>query len=153
MNARAAILLLMSTHSVLALDIRDALGQVESSNNDHAIGKAGEVSRFQILPSVWRTYEKKFNPTDQILAWTVAQKCLKARSKRFESNTGSKPTPNELYALWNAPGVFASRSYQFGKLPPVIRARAERFANLIEKPYAQTKPDRQNPQHPHPSSR
>ena len=31
-----------------------ALGMIESGNNDRGIGRAGEVSRFQIHPAVWR---------------------------------------------------------------------------------------------------
>src|SRR6266516_276163 len=33
-----------------------ALGMIESGNDDRGVGRAGEVSRYQIHPTVWRSY-------------------------------------------------------------------------------------------------
>src|SRR5881394_336850 len=35
-----------------------ALGMIESGNDDRGIGRAGEVSRYQIHPAVWRNYSE-----------------------------------------------------------------------------------------------
>ena len=40
--------------AVLDLHRRLALGMIETGNRDDEIGGAGEVSRYQIMPSVWR---------------------------------------------------------------------------------------------------
>jgi len=39
------------------MDRLDALSEIESHNNDHAIGKQLEVSRYQILPAFWEECE------------------------------------------------------------------------------------------------
>src|ERR1700744_5210994 len=35
-----------------------ALGMIETGNDDGAIGLAGEISRYQLSPSVWKCYSK-----------------------------------------------------------------------------------------------
>ncbi|HXG49204.1 MAG TPA: hypothetical protein VNO52_16390, partial [Methylomirabilota bacterium] len=40
----------------VGFSLLEALSLIESGNNDRAIGRAGEVSRYQILPTVWRRY-------------------------------------------------------------------------------------------------
>src|SRR5262245_50543789 len=34
----------------------DAIAMIETGNNDEVIGSAGEVSRYQIKPRIWREY-------------------------------------------------------------------------------------------------
>ena len=60
--------------------IIDCLIQKESSGNQGAIGKAGEIGILQFMPSTWELFNKKYgfdlsinNPDDQIF---LAQKML-----------------------------------------------------------------------------
>src|ERR1700720_924076 len=41
---------------VQAMERWKALSQIESGDNDRALGLAGEISRYQIRPDVWRQY-------------------------------------------------------------------------------------------------
>jgi hypothetical protein len=128
MKALTMFLLLSSTPvPVHALSIRDALGQIESGNNDHATGKQGEVSRFQIKPSVWGRLTNLKCYSNPDFAWEIAQHILTERSKHFEERHKRKPTARELYALWNAPAQAMAL-----KLSKSVADRADRFANLVE---------------------
>ena len=128
---KALMFLLASIVSVNSMTIRAALSQVESGDNDSAIGTHGEVSRFQIMPHVWRTFGRKLNPRKADAAWFVAEKVLEARTMYFEGAFGRKPTARELYALWNAPGMLAHARGNLTLLPKKIQERCERFENLV----------------------
>src|SRR6266567_952502 len=39
-----------------AMDRWSALSQIESGDNDKAVGRLGEISRYQILPDVWSAF-------------------------------------------------------------------------------------------------
>src|SRR2546426_8121216 len=47
-----------------ALTVREALGMIESGNNDRAVGRAGEISRYQIKKNVWRKYSSSSRYSD-----------------------------------------------------------------------------------------
>jgi hypothetical protein len=124
--------------SASAMSVKEALGQIETGANkpersaaDFARGPAGEISRYQLLPSVWRAYGggDATNPTN---AWEVASRVIRDRSADFERAVHRPPTPRELYVLWTAPGQFAKRNYDWQRLSPAVRERSERFANLVE---------------------
>ena len=124
--------------SASAMPVQEALGQLETGANkpeqcaaDFARGPAGEVSRYQLLPSVWRAYGGD-DPTHPMQAWAVAALVIQDRSAAFERAVHRPPTPRELYALWTAPGQFAKRDYNWQRLSPAVRERSERFANLME---------------------
>lgn len=121
-------LLLSSTPvSVHALTICDALGQIESGNNDHVTGKQGEISRYQIKPSVWGRLTNLKCYSNPDFAWEIAQHILTERSKHFEERHKRKPTIRELYICWNAPAQAMG-----GKISRAVAERADRFANLVE---------------------
>ncbi len=124
--------------SALAMSVKEALGQIETGADqpeqcaaDYARGPAGEISRYQLLLSVWRAYGggDATNPTN---AWAVASIVILERSAAFERAMHRPPTPRELYALWTAPGQFAMRGYDWQRLSPAVRERSQRFENLIE---------------------
>jgi len=102
-----------------------ALGMVESGNNDYTVGIHHEVSRYQILPCVWKKYalpdERYQHPRD---ALSVAQRIMWARVIEFERCTGTAPTNFQLYVLWNAPRDVMHPSR-------IVAARATRFCNLL----------------------
>ena len=37
-----------------AMDRWAALSQIESGDDDHAVGAAGEISRYQLKPEIWQ---------------------------------------------------------------------------------------------------
>lgn len=111
---------------VKAMPIRDALGQIESADRDNAKGRAGEVSRYQIMPAVWSRYSTNRNYSDPETAWSVASRILKDRTDRFEKRMGRPITSFEIYVLWNAPAQLTRN-----KVSRVVAERAQRFENLV----------------------
>ncbi len=114
-----------------ALSIEEALGMIESGNNDRAVGKAGEISRYQIKKDIW--WKHSASPTfwDRNEAWRVAEKVLAQRMADYHRYTGRAPDPFDIYVLWNAPGQFRTVRYQKQRISPVVSERAARFANLL----------------------
>ncbi len=111
-----------------------ALAQIESGhlkNPDAAHGLAGEVSRFQILPGVWRSYSRSKNYSDPKVAWQVAHQILRDRQQWFILATGRAPTPFDLYVLWNKPGLYERVQFNRRRVPQRLRDVAERFENLV----------------------
>ncbi len=122
-----------------ALTVREALAMVETGAEhptrcaaDSVIGGSGEVSRFQIMPDVWRGYSKSDDYNDPETSWKVAQKILDERAKWFQRVTGREPNKIELYVLWNKPGHFESTGFKLSRVKPLYRERAERFSNLCQ---------------------
>src|SRR5947208_10167764 len=124
MRRTIAVAVLAMAISAQAMSVKEALAQLETGASkpeqcpaDFACGPLGEVSRYQIQPSVWRAYDggDATNPTN---AWAVASAVLRDRSAVFKREVHREPTPRELYALWNAPGQFAERGYDLRRLNP-----------------------------------
>jgi hypothetical protein len=112
-----------------------ALGQIESNDNDHAIGAHGEVSRYQIMPAVWRQHQHApiHKASDPRVSTAIARAELTNRIRFFFSHTHREPTPFDLYVLWNY-GIVLYYQHNFDPthIPATIRERATRFANLYE---------------------
>jgi hypothetical protein len=122
----AILLFLISSFSLTAMDRWNALSQLESGNDDSAVGAAGEISRYQIKPELWRKHATADldwrKSTDALL---VAKQIMQDRCSRFEASFHRRPTNLEFYILWNAPGKIESPSKS-------ILQRAERFCNLLQ---------------------
>ena len=103
----------------------NALGMIESGNNDKARGRSGEVSRYQIMPSVWRAY-RGGNPRNEDEAARVASKIMSDRIERFQTVHGRKPTFRECYTLWNKP----SKAMRLAASAVDLK-RGERFEALV----------------------
>lgn len=104
---------------------------------DFKVGASKEISRYQLLPSVWRAGMKKAGlseakTTDPIAARLIARTIWEERRQRFAKKAKREPSSREWYALWNAPGAFEKAGFQFEKLSKAVRERSERFANLVE---------------------
>lgn len=110
-----------------------ALSLHESNNNDFAVGKRGEVSRYQVMPQIWRMATLSRNWRSPAIANSVACKIIRERWTWFKNGTKREPTPQEFYAMWNAPGLFMVRSYRLESMPPEIQERCERFARTLQK--------------------
>jgi len=109
-----------------AMDRWSALSQIESGNNDRAVGRAGEISRYQIKPKIWAHYAPDKadwgKPQDSL---AVVKEAMQARCRAFERSFHRPPTDFEFYVLWNAPA-------QIRHPTKSVSARAKRFCNLVE---------------------
>lgn len=124
------------SHKPAVLDNRRlyALGAIETGNNDNEIGQAGEVSRYQIMPSVWKHYNHSSYYEDPQVSRTVAQQHWSSLRASFMKKTGREPDSFDMYVLWNTCyGYYASKGFHPGRLDPVVRDRAQRFVNLVER--------------------
>jgi hypothetical protein len=110
-----------------------ALGMIETGNNDGAIGGLGEVSRYQIMPSVWKHYSTSRSYRNLDVATEVARQHWTSLYEYFKNKTEREPTNFDMYVLWNTRhGHYAAKEFTPARLNPVIRDRAQRFANLVE---------------------
>jgi len=112
-----------------AMDRFAALSMLESGDNDKAVGAFGEVSRYQMTPSVWKKYSNvTLRPTDPIDAEIVAGYVMQDRCADYENIFGRHPNDFAWYLLWHRPAVIISHNTRH-----ITRAeldRAKRFANL-----------------------
>lgn len=112
-----------TVQSARAMDRWAALSMIESGNDDSAIGSVGEVSRYQIRPTLW----PGGNPLNATLALGAAQKIMQPRLAKFERTHSNRlPTDFEFYVLWNAP-------QQINHPCKAVAERAHRFANLVQR--------------------
>lgn len=75
-----------------------ALSQIESGDNDKAIGQHFEVSRYQILREYWPPGLDWENPQ---VALRVAQDIMHERCQRFYVRHNRQPTAREWVRLWH----------------------------------------------------
>jgi len=120
------------------MSLRDSLAMFESGAtqphrcaSDKLRGNSGEVSRFQIMPEVWREYSRSREYENPEVAWSVAERILQDRIRLFIDRTGRNPDALEIYLLWNKPGHFYSVGFSSKRVRPEFKRRAERFANLL----------------------
>jgi hypothetical protein len=116
---------------VSGMDRLDALSQIESRNNDLAIGAQKEVSRFQILPAFWQQAHVVWRPTDPSVAGIVVSRIMEARSRVFEARYHRAPTDFEYYILWHRPACLIGRRVP-RQLTSVEKERGRRFASLCQ---------------------
>lgn len=111
------------------MDRLEALSQIESHNNDHAIGPQKEVSRYQILPAFWEQANVVWRPTDPAIARIVVNWIMEGRCREFQARYHRLPDDFEYYILWHRPSCYIGRT-----VPRRITAaeieRGRRFANL-----------------------
>jgi hypothetical protein len=124
-TTRLILLLWLVPGTSFGMDRLSALSLLETGNNDRAVGKMGEISRYQVLKSEWRTVTASRNYSDPDLARQVTLKLLDQRVERFKSLYNRTPTDFEFYALWNAPAQVLT-----GQVGRVVAERSRRFANL-----------------------
>jgi hypothetical protein len=124
------ILLILSANAS-AMDRWTALAMFESGDNDHVVGEAGEISRYQIRRELW----PGGNPLDACVALANAQQIMSRRLVAFERTHGRTPDDFEFYILWNAPA-------QINRPQPAVAERARRFMNLVAEPNSKPEPGR-----------
>lgn len=105
-----------------------ALSAVESGDRDGAVGRHGEVSRYQILPRVWRSYTGSRAFRDPKIASQVATAHLACVRAAFASRTGRAASDFDLYVMWNAgAGYYAHVGFRADLVSPKVKDRARRF--------------------------
>jgi hypothetical protein len=117
--------LLLVPMATMGMDRLSALSMLETGNNDRMVGRAGEISRYQILKSEWRSVTNTARWTDPHIARQVTLKLIDQRVKQFRVKHQRDPSDFEFYVLWNAPAQVLQ-----GKVSRVVAERAHRFANL-----------------------
>jgi hypothetical protein len=108
--------------SASAMNRWEALSMLETGDDDSAVGRCGEISRFQIRAELW----PGGNPLNARAALGVARNIMQARMGRFQETHGRSPTNFEFYVLWNAPA-------EIDHPVPCVAERARRFVNLVER--------------------
>jgi len=126
-----AIMLLSAISVSAGLSKLEALSQIETGNNDTAIGRAGEVSRYQIKPWIWHRYSASEAYRNRHASSRVADKFLAELEETFRKRAGREPDDFDLYVLWNAgPTYYGKIGFSKRRVHPIIRERAQRFVNL-----------------------
>ena len=119
-----------------AMDRFEALSQIETHNNDWAIGRQQEVSRFQILPAYWadaaatnKQIAANARPTDPAAARAVVDWIMQSRCHSFQVRYHRPPNDFEYYILWHRPACYIGRVIPRA-ITPAENDRATRFASL-----------------------
>jgi hypothetical protein len=89
------------------------------------------VSRFQILPHVWKSYSRSRKYSNPEIAWNVAFQILRDRQAWFVRTAGRAPTAFDLYVIWNKPNLYERLEFKPTRLPARVRDAAYRFENLV----------------------
>jgi hypothetical protein len=100
----------------------EALSMLETGNDDCAVGRCGEISRYQIRAELW----PGGNPQNAKAALTVARNIMQERAQQFQKTHGRSPNDFEFYVLWNAPA-------QVDHPVSIVVERARRFVNLVQR--------------------
>ena len=127
----AVLALMLPAAATAGLSPLEAISMIESGNDDTAVGPAGEVSRYQIRPLVWRQLSESNAYGDTAVASSVAQQHLDWLYKFYKERTGRVADDFDLYVMWNAGADYYRRAgFARDKVHPKIRGRAERYVNL-----------------------
>jgi hypothetical protein len=129
---KTLVILALSSMSLHAgLDKLAAISMIETGDNDSAIGRAGEVSRYQIKPVVWHQYTDSNAYRDPRMSARVAAQHLEQLETVFRTKTGREPTDFDRYVMWNGGMTYyASVKFSPKAVKAVIRERANRYVNL-----------------------
>ena len=126
---RLALLLSLIPMLSFGMDRMTALSMLETGDDDAMVGRAGEISRYQILKMEWRSVTNSTAYCNPITARMVTTTLLEQRVQRFQTVYHRSPTDYEFYALWNAPTQALT-----GRISRTVAERARRFANLCGRP-------------------
>ena len=123
-----ALVFLLCVSRADAMERFAALSMLESGDDDFAVGRYSEISRYQIRPEIWQqvTSTPVSQATNAAVALGVAQAVAAKCCQDFQKQHGRPPSDYEFYILWNAPAQVDNPSR-------AVRARAERFANLVQR--------------------
>jgi len=123
---KTLLLIIFFPLASMGMDRLSALSMLETGNNDRMVGRAGEISRYQILKTEWRSVTNSLRWTDAQVARAVTQQLIERRVNQFRVKHHRDPSDFEFYVLWNAPAQVLVRS----QISKVVAERAHRYANL-----------------------
>lgn len=129
---KAIVIILLSTGNAWAgFSKLEALSLIETGNDDSAVGRSGEVSRYQIKPWIWKRYSRSGSYRNRQVSSSVAERYLAELEGIFRKRAGREPDDFDLYVLWNAgPTYYGKIGFSQKRVHPIIRERAQRFTNL-----------------------
>lgn len=111
-----------------------ALGMIETGNDDREVGGAGEISRYQIHPTVWKVYSNSRDYRNPDVAVQVASLHWSYLAAYFKEKTGRDPNDFDMYVLWNTKyGYYAHKGFSSQRICSVVQERAQRFVNLVNR--------------------
>ena len=122
-----ALLFVLCPMVSFGMDRLAALSMIETGTNDRMVGRAGEISRYQILKREWRSVTSSTRYTDPETAKAVTLVLIDRRVKSFQEVYNRQPTNFEFYALWNAPGQVLNK-----RVSRVVAERCQRYSNLVD---------------------
>src|SRR5687768_2325540 len=101
MCKNAVRLILTLANAQAGLSKHEAISMIETADRDSAVGKAGERSRYQIMPRVWHSYTSSRDYKNPQLARAVAERHLTVLEETYRKATGREPSDFDRYVLWN----------------------------------------------------
>lgn len=111
-----------------------ALGMIETGNDDRAIGRAGEISRYQLAPPVWKSYSRSMDYRNPNVSLQVARQHWSYLAAYFKEKSGRTPDDFDMYVMWNTRGgYYASKGFSKNLICAVVQDRAQRFVNLVNR--------------------
>jgi hypothetical protein len=130
---KAALLFLLAGVLVTQAQLSrlEAISMIETGDNDTMVGAAGEVSRYQMMPRVWKQYSSSEAFADPAVSSQVAQRHVDWLESFFRKRAGREMTEFDRYVMWNAgPGYYAKKNFSPAQVASSVRERAQRYANL-----------------------
>src|SRR5881296_3586966 len=109
------------------MDRLAALSMLETGDDDRVVGRAGEISRYQILKREWHSVTNSVRYADPATARAVTLTLIDRRVKAFRATFNRNPNDFEFYGLWNAPGQVLER-----RVSHRVADRCRRYANLCQ---------------------
>jgi hypothetical protein len=111
-----------------------ALGMIETGNNDRDVGGLGEISRYQIRPTVWKCYSKSSQYANPDVSLQVARRHWMVLARNFKTKAGREPDSFDMYVLWNTGlAYYESKGFAPHQVARVVRDRAQRYVNLVNR--------------------
>ena len=126
---KLTLLITLAPTLCFGMDRMSALSMLETGNDDRMVGRAGEISRYQVLKREWHSVSASTRYRDPEIAKQVALQLLDQRVERFTRVYHRSPTDFEFYVLWNAPAQVLA-----GRISHTVAERATRFVNLCSIP-------------------
>ncbi len=84
---KLALLFVLAPMLSFGMDRLSALSMLETGDNDRVVGRAGEISRYQILKMEWRSVTNSTAYCNPITARLVTTTLLEQRVQRFQRNS------------------------------------------------------------------
>lgn len=110
-----------------------AIATIESGNNDKAVGRLGEISRYQIRPTTWAAYSKSKEYSNPVVAKEVALSFLK---RIYAMLPAKSRTMRDVLVCYNwGIGNYRKVKFNYTKVPKQVKT----YVNKVTKLYATKK--------------